>query len=54
MPLAGGAENIALMEKIVSDQRDLFKEVFNTSDMSTIPQVWALCKYQLVLRCSVS
>ncbi len=32
------------MEKIVSDQRDLFKQVFNTSDMSTIPQVWALCK----------
>ncbi|PIL23731.1 hypothetical protein GSI_13481 [Ganoderma sinense ZZ0214-1] len=44
LPLAGGAENIALMEKIVADQRSLFQEVFNTSDMSTIPQVWALYK----------
>ncbi|KAM5532521.1 hypothetical protein V8D89_013808 [Ganoderma adspersum] len=42
-PLAGGT-NIELLEKIVSDQRNLLKEVFKTTDLSTIPQVWTLYK----------
>ena len=36
-------QNIELMETIVSDQRDLLMDVFNTSDVTTIPQVWTLC-----------
>ena len=42
-PIAGGT-NIQLLEKIVSDQRGLLQEVFNTTDVTTIPQVWTLCK----------
>ena len=43
-PIAGGT-NIQLLEKIVSDQRGLLQEVFNTTDVTTIPQVWTLCKF---------
>lgn len=28
----------------MSDQRGLLMEVFNTTDVTTIPQVWTLCK----------
>ena len=38
-----GLNPAQLLEKIVSDQRDLLKQVYNTSDVSTIPQVWTLC-----------
>ncbi|KAJ3491899.1 hypothetical protein NLI96_g361 [Meripilus lineatus] len=34
--------NVALLEKIVSDQRQIFGQVFNGTDVTTIPQVWAL------------
>ena len=44
VPLAGGTQNIQLLEQIVSDQRGLLMQVFNTTDVTTIPQVWTLCK----------
>ncbi|TBU43163.1 hypothetical protein BD309DRAFT_1019518 [Dichomitus squalens] len=37
-------QNIELMEKIVSDQRSLLGDVFNTTDVTKIPQVWTLYK----------
>lgn len=43
MPLSEG-QNIDLLEKIVSDQRQLLMDVFNTTDVTTIPQVWTLCE----------
>ena len=45
MPLAGGTQNIQLLEQIVSDQRGLLMQVFNTTDVTTIPQVWTLCEF---------
>ena len=42
-PIAGGT-NVQLLEKIISDQRNLLKEVFNTTDLTDIPQVWTLCR----------
>ncbi|KAJ6625989.1 hypothetical protein B0H10DRAFT_2430075 [Mycena sp. CBHHK59/15] len=42
-PLAEG-NDIALLEKIISDQRGLLSNVFNISDVTAIPQVWALYK----------
>ena len=47
MPLSE-EQNIELMEKIVADQRQLLTEVFNTSDITTIPQVWTLCESVLL------
>lgn len=37
-------QNIGLLEKIVADQRDILKEVFNDRGISEVPQVWALYK----------
>ncbi|KAI0742887.1 hypothetical protein C8Q80DRAFT_1191287 [Daedaleopsis nitida] len=44
LPLSGEGQNIALLEKIVADQRQLLMNVFNTTDVTTIPQVWTLYK----------
>ena len=35
--------NIELLEQIVADQRTILMDVFNTSDVTKIPQMWALC-----------
>jgi len=40
-PMSEG-ENIGLLEKIVSDQRDILEQAFG--DASAVPQVWALYK----------
>ncbi|KAI0758921.1 hypothetical protein C8Q74DRAFT_1300799 [Fomes fomentarius] len=42
-PLSEG-QNIDLLEEIVADQRQLLMDVFNTTDATTIPQVWTLYK----------
>ncbi|KAH8077106.1 hypothetical protein BXZ70DRAFT_708274 [Cristinia sonorae] len=39
-------ENVDLLEKIVSDQRQILTDVFNGTDVTTIPQLW--CLYQEV------
>ncbi len=44
MPLSEG-QNVQLLEQIVADQRTLLMDVFNTTDVTTIPQVWTLCKF---------
>ena len=44
VPLSEG-QNIQLLEQIVSDQRGILMNTFNTSDVTTIPQVWTLCAY---------
>lgn len=35
--------NIDLLEQVVSDQRQILTNVFNGTDVETIPQVWTLC-----------
>ncbi|KAI0262821.1 hypothetical protein BC834DRAFT_971882 [Gloeopeniophorella convolvens] len=42
--LPGQSTNIALLEKIISDQRQILTNEFNGTDPSTIPQVWCLYK----------
>ena len=42
-----GSNPIQLLEKIIADQRTLLSDVFNTSDLTTIPQVWTLCESHL-------
>lgn len=36
--------NINLLEKVVADQRKILAEVYNGTDVTTIPQMWALYK----------
>ncbi|CAL1698338.1 unnamed protein product [Somion occarium] len=36
--------NINLLEKVVADQRQILTNVFNGTDITTIPQIWALYK----------
>ncbi|KAJ3557630.1 hypothetical protein NM688_g1372 [Phlebia brevispora] len=43
LPLSEG-ENIQLLEKIVSDQRQILTDVFNGTNITTIPQMWCLYK----------
>ncbi|KAI0324107.1 hypothetical protein GY45DRAFT_1331893 [Cubamyces sp. BRFM 1775] len=43
LPLSEG-QNIQLLEQVVSDQRQILMDVFNTSDVTAIPQVWTLYK----------
>ncbi|KAJ3044534.1 hypothetical protein HDV00_001961 [Rhizophlyctis rosea] len=42
-PMSEG-QNIGLLEKIVADQREILAKVYNTTDLSTIPQSWCLYK----------
>ncbi|THV03529.1 hypothetical protein K435DRAFT_835829 [Dendrothele bispora CBS 962.96] len=42
-PLGEGT-NIALLERVISDQRQILTDVFNGTDITTIPQVWTLYK----------
>ena len=44
--------NIDLLEKIVSDQRQILMSVFDESDVTNIPQVWALCALQTDPECT--
>ncbi|KAJ7593713.1 hypothetical protein C8J56DRAFT_419922 [Mycena floridula] len=43
IPLAEG-QNIDLLTKIISDQRQILTDVYNGTDITTIPQIWALYK----------
>ncbi|KAH8117865.1 hypothetical protein DFH11DRAFT_1541146 [Phellopilus nigrolimitatus] len=36
--------NIAVLEKVISDQRQILMEVYNETDVTNIPQMWALYK----------
>ncbi|MEN0036589.1 MAG: glycosyl hydrolase 115 family protein [Cellvibrio sp.] len=42
-PMSEG-DNIELLEKIVSDQRNIISDVFGKEKLSRVPQVWALYK----------
>jgi hypothetical protein len=35
--------NIKLLQKVVEDQRKILTDVYNGTDVATIPQLWALC-----------
>lgn len=37
--------NVPLLEDIVSTQRQILTDVFNGTDVSTIPQMWCLCRF---------
>ena len=43
MPLSDET-NIELLTQIVADERQILSDVFNTSDVTTIPQIWTLCE----------
>lgn len=44
VPLSEGT-NIALLEQVIQDQTAILKDVYGQDlDVSTIPQIWALCK----------
>ncbi|KAI8990382.1 hypothetical protein BD414DRAFT_483452 [Trametes punicea] len=43
LPLSEG-QDIQLLEKVVSDQRQILMTVYNTTDVTDIPQVWTLYK----------
>ncbi|EJD45479.1 hypothetical protein AURDEDRAFT_184728 [Auricularia subglabra TFB-10046 SS5] len=43
LPL-GDSTNIALLEKIIDTQRQIIQDVFNTTDQTSVPQVWCLYK----------
>ena len=49
MPLSDET-NIELLTQIVADERQILSDVFNTSDVTTIPQIWTLCE---LTRCGV-
>ncbi|KZT61136.1 glycoside hydrolase family 115 protein [Calocera cornea HHB12733] len=40
----GPSTNIALLESVIADQRQILASVFEESDVSNIPQAWWLCK----------
>jgi hypothetical protein len=40
----GETENIALLEKIVADQRQILSDTFGKDKLTEVPQVWALYK----------
>lgn len=42
-PMSEG-ENIELLETVVKDQREILSTVFDTSDITGVPQVWCLYK----------
>ncbi|EJD45481.1 hypothetical protein AURDEDRAFT_87784 [Auricularia subglabra TFB-10046 SS5] len=43
LPL-GPTTNIDLLERVIKKQREILSDVFNTTDLSTVPQVWCLYK----------
>lgn len=50
VPLSEG-ENIQLLQKVISDQRQILTDVYNGTDVSTIPQMWCLCKHHTAFSC---
>lgn len=38
----GESTNIALLEQIIAVQRGILSQVYNETDVSNIPQMWAL------------
>lgn len=36
-------EGIPLLQKVIADQRTIMTDVFNGTDVTTIPQMWCLC-----------
>ena len=50
VPAAPGT-NIALLEKIISDQRQIISNVYNITDVTQIPQVWTLCMRSPINAC---
>lgn len=46
VPLSVGTD-IDLLEQVVSDQRQILSDVFNGTNVTTIPQMWALCESSL-------
>ncbi|KAG7087753.1 hypothetical protein E1B28_013694 [Marasmius oreades] len=44
LPLEQQGQNIAFLEGIMADQKQLLTDVFNGTNISTVPQVWTLYK----------
>ena len=40
--------DISLLESVIGNQTLILKTVYNTTDISVIPQIWTLCQFQLI------
>ena len=45
MPLSETTD-IALLESVIGNQTLILQTVYNTTDVSVIPQIWTLCQFQ--------
>ena len=40
--------DISLLESVIGNQTLILQTVYNTTDVSMIPQIWTLCQFQLI------
>lgn len=40
--------DISLLESVIGNQTLILQTVYNTTDVSVIPQIWTLCQFQLI------
>ena len=40
--------NISSLESVIGNQTLILQTVYNTTDISVIPQIWTLCQFQLI------
>ena len=52
MPLSETTD-IALLESVIRNQTRILQTVYNTTDVSDIPQIWTLCQFLLLLMHSI-
>ena len=45
--------DIALLESVIRNQTRILQTVYNTTDVSDIPQIWTLCQFLLLLMHSI-
>jgi hypothetical protein len=43
--------DISLLESVIGNQTLILQTVYNTTDVSVIPQIWTLCQFQLISVC---
>ena len=43
--------DISLLESVVGNQTQILQTVYNTTDVSAIPQIWTLCQFPTYIAC---
>lgn len=46
--------DVSLLESVIRNQTLILQNVYNTTDVSEIPQIWTLCQFQLILMYFIS